>query len=110
MINDNATEKVTLDSLINRRLPERIIKAVEETTITIAEAETIEEKRERNFVRITKEGIIIDIELHLSKTKFIGMVGAVFTFIWITSDIIHRYLPSRDALNKVISLLSQLFS
>jgi hypothetical protein len=93
-MSDRHNQQVRLDELAAGKLPERIIAAISEMELTVAEVTQWEAGKPTVHFVATEGELTIEIRVHIPTKKLLAILGGVSSLLWATTNLILRYLPA----------------
>lgn len=95
---DRQTNPVSLDRLASSKLPERVLAAIAEMELTVAElVEWDASKPDWRIFRTEDGDLIIEMRVRLSRKKLLAVLGSIAGLLWATADFVLDHLPTLQA-------------
>jgi hypothetical protein len=82
-----------LDDLVAGRLPERVIEAVNQVQLSIAEVSDWESSRPVFRLRITERILKLDVRLTVSLKKALALLGGFVGLVWVSMNVLGKFMP-----------------
>jgi hypothetical protein len=94
---------LSVDDWASGELPERLISAINQMELTVAEMTRWETSKPAFRVVFTEGNLVVEIRTHVPIKKALAVLGSVVGTLWIVAKLIAQYWGYLEALAKMLT-------
>jgi len=98
MANFGKSKSVTLEELVIGKLPDRVLSAIDQMEITIADVAQWEASKPSMRVMARDGRLVVDLKVRWQIKKLLMVIGGLGGFLWAITNVIVSNLPQIQAL------------